>query len=52
MEMNYLIVAGVFLLVIILITWMIRRNQKDKKKFEKEIINSELKPESHKEDKV
>ena len=52
MEMNYLIVAGVFLLVIILIIWMIRRNQKDKKKFEKEIINSELKPESHKEDKV
>jgi len=52
MEMNYLIVAVVLLLVVILIVWIIRRNQKDKKKFEKEIINSELKPESHKEDKV
>jgi preprotein translocase subunit YajC len=52
MEMNYLIVAAVLLAVVILIAWIIRRNQKDKKKFEKEIINSELKPEAHKEDKV
>lgn len=48
MEMNYLIVAAVLLLVIILVAWMIRRNQKDKRKFEKEIIDSELKPEAHK----
>jgi hypothetical protein len=52
MEMNYLIVAAVAVVVIILIVWIIRRNQKDKKKFESEIINSEVKPEAHKEDQV
>ena len=52
MEMNYLIVGAVLLLVIIFLVWVIRRNYKDKKKFEKEIINSELQPEAHKEDKV
>ncbi|MBE5318376.1 hypothetical protein IM793_04345 [Pedobacter sp. MR2016-19] len=47
--MNYPIVIGVALLVVILIAYLIKRNQKDKKEFEEEVIQSELPPE--KEDK-
>ncbi|MDO3627631.1 hypothetical protein [Mucilaginibacter sp. BT774] len=38
--------SGVFIvLIIVLIIWLIRRNRKDEKSFEQEIIQSELKPE-------
>ena len=47
MEINYPIAAFVTLLVIGLIVFLIRRNIKDKKKYEKEKIQSELKPEKH-----
>ena len=47
--MNYPIVIGVAVLVVILIAYLIIRNQKDKKEFEEEVIQSELPPE--KEDK-
>ena len=40
--MNYPIVIGVAVLVIILIAYLIIRNQKDKKEFEEEVIQSEL----------
>jgi preprotein translocase subunit YajC len=43
--MNYPIVVGVAVLVIILIAYLIIRNQKDKKEFEEEVIQSELPPE-------
>ncbi|QXU42509.1 hypothetical protein [Pedobacter sp. D749] len=43
--MNYPIVIGVAVLVIILIAYLIIRNQKDKKEFEEEVIQSELPPE-------
>lgn len=40
--MNYPIVIGVAALVIILIAFLIVRNQKDEKEFEEEVIQSEL----------
>jgi len=40
--MNYPLVIGVAVLVIILIVYLIVRNQKDKKEFEEEVIQSEL----------
>lgn len=43
--MNYLILIGVAVLAIILIAYLIKRNQKDKKEFEEEVIQSELPPE-------
>ncbi|QNR85474.1 hypothetical protein H9N25_03045 [Pedobacter riviphilus] len=43
--MNYPILIGVAVLVIILIVYLIKRNQKDKKTFEEEVIQSELPPE-------
>ncbi|WP_197413285.1 hypothetical protein [Pedobacter sp. Leaf176] len=43
--MNYPILIGVAVLVVILIAYLIKRNQKDKKVFEKETIQSELPPE-------
>ena len=43
--MNYPIVIGVAVLVIILIAYLIIRNQKDKKEFEEEVIQTELPPE-------
>ncbi|WP_293741745.1 hypothetical protein [uncultured Pedobacter sp.] len=40
--MNYPIVIGVAVLVIILIAFLIVRNQKDEKEFEEDVIQSEL----------
>jgi cytochrome c biogenesis protein ResB len=43
---------GLFiLLMIILVIWLIRRNLKDKKSFEKDLMASELKPEEDKQEK-
>jgi len=47
--MNYPILIAVIVLVALLIVFLIRRNRKDKKEFEKEVIDSELPP---KEDKA
>lgn len=52
MEINYLITGLVVLAVICLIIFLIRKNRKDKKTFEKEVIESEIKPEQHDADKV
>ncbi|WP_165499714.1 hypothetical protein [Pedobacter frigidisoli] len=43
--MNYPIIIGVAVLVVILIIYLIIRNQKDKKNFEEDVIQSELPPE-------
>jgi hypothetical protein len=51
MEINYVIVALVVLVVLGLAIYVIKRNKKDLNKFEKEIIDSELKPDKHKEHK-
>ncbi len=45
MEINYWW-AGLFLLLMAaLVIWLIKRNRKDEKIFEEELIQSELKPE-------
>jgi hypothetical protein len=46
-DINYWLVGLLFVVLAILITWFIKRDHKDEKKFEKEIIESELKPEGH-----
>jgi len=43
--MNDPILIGVIVLVVILVGYLIKRNQKDKKEFEQEVIQSELPPE-------
>lgn len=52
MDVNYLIIGLVVLAALAFIVWLIRRNLKDKKEFEKEIIESDLKPEKHDDDHV
>lgn len=47
MEINYTIAGPVLIAVAALIIFLIRRNIKDKKQLEKEIIDSEIKPEKH-----
>lgn len=47
MEVNYYIVIPVGLLVVLMLIWLMRRNSKDKKKFEKSLIDSERQPEKH-----
>lgn len=50
MDINYWIIVPLALVVIIMIIWVIRRDQKDEKTFEKEIIESELPAEKHDEE--
>lgn len=47
MEINYTITIPVFIIIGALIVFLIRRNNKDQKKIEKEIIDAETKPEKH-----
>lgn len=49
---NYPIIVIVFLVVLFLIIYVVRKNRKDRKKFEHDIIRSELKPQKHEEDEV
>jgi len=49
MDVNYLTVAVLLLVVIIGIIFLILRNRKDKRNFEKEMSESEIKPEKHEE---
>ncbi len=46
---NYWWLLPVLVLLTVLVGWMIRRNAKDEKKFEKDFIASEIKPRSHNE---
>lgn len=52
MEVNYVLIGLVALAVIILIAWLIRRNNKDKRDLERKINLSDLTPERHEGDKV
>lgn len=52
MEINYAIAIPVFIAFVALIIFLVRRNNIDKKKMEKEIIDSEIEPEKHKSDRV
>jgi hypothetical protein len=52
MDINYGWVGFALLLMIILIIWIIKRNKKDEKEYEDEIIQSEIKPKKHEDDKV
>lgn len=51
-QVNYPIVIIVIIAVVILLVWIIRRNQKDEKKLEKNIIQSELKPEENEDKEI
>lgn len=47
MDINYWWIAPLAIAVVIMIIWVLKRDQKDKDDFEKEIIESELKSEKH-----
>ena len=51
MDINYWWIAPLAIAVIIMIIWVLKRDQKDKDDFEKEIIESELPPEKHDDDR-
>jgi len=48
MEINYPIVGVILLIAFLLIIFLIRRNKKDQKAFEKNVNESEIEPEQHK----
>ncbi|MBB5638400.1 FtsZ-interacting cell division protein ZipA [Pedobacter cryoconitis] len=52
MEINYIIIIPVIFVVILLLGWLVWRNIKDEKKFEKDMNESEIKPEKHDEDHI
>ncbi|MET3115661.1 hypothetical protein AAKU52_003413 [Pedobacter sp. CG_S7] len=52
MDINYWWVSLALLAMILLISWLIRRNQKDKKVYEKEVMQTEIKPEKHDDEKI
>ena len=49
MEIDYTLVGVILLAFVILIIYLVIRNRKDEKKFEKDMSKSELRPEKHKE---
>jgi len=51
-NINYLEVSLAVLIVAALVVWLVRRNIKDEKKFEKDTIQSELKPDKEEDDKL
>jgi len=52
MEINYVLIGLVALAVIVLIAWLIRRNNRDKKDLERKINLSDLTPEKHHDDEA
>jgi len=52
MDINYLVTGLVFIAVVALIIYLIRRNSKDRRKLEKDITRAELKPDKHNEDEA
>jgi Ca2+/Na+ antiporter len=44
MDINYWVVGAFVVAIVVLIAWLIKRNRKDEKAFEEEIIQSDLKP--------
>jgi len=49
---NYWWVLPIFIVLIILVGWMIRRNVKDEKEYERELMKSEMKPRKHDDNSV
>jgi hypothetical protein len=47
MEINYWWAVIILLGAALLLFWLVKRNLKDKKKFEQETIQAEIKPEKH-----
>lgn len=52
MDINYLVAGLVLLAVVVLLAFLIRRNSKDKRKMERDMSRSELKPDKHSEDEA
>lgn len=52
MELDYVIIGVVIVLALVFILWLVCRNYKDKKEFEQETSQSELKPEKHDDEQV
>jgi hypothetical protein len=52
MEINYYIILPVGLIIVLLLIWLLRRNSKDKKDYEKELIDSDQNPGKHPEGHV
>ncbi|MDY0905641.1 hypothetical protein [Pedobacter sp. CFBP9032] len=50
--MNYPLIIAVSVLVLILIVFLIKRNLKDQKKFEEEIIDAELPPDKEEKENI
>jgi short subunit fatty acids transporter len=50
-NVNYWCVALLAIAIVLLIRWMIKRDRKEEKNFKREIIQSELKADRHKEAK-
>ncbi|WP_170827241.1 FeoB-associated Cys-rich membrane protein [Arcticibacter eurypsychrophilus] len=52
MEIGYFFAGLVLIAVVALIVYLIRRNQKDEKKFEKDLNRSELRPDKHDDEQI
>lgn len=51
MDINIVIIGIILLLVLCLVVYVIVRNQKDRKKFEKDLNQSEMRPERHEDER-
>ena len=51
-EINYPIVIAIVVAAVLFVFWLMRRNQKDEKKFERDMIDSESKPGKHKDQSI
>lgn len=51
METNFVIIGLIFLLVLCLIVYLISKNKKDRKKFEQDLNQSEMRPEQHEDER-
>lgn len=52
MDINYVVAALVLIAIVALIVYLIRRNNKDRKKLVRNMAKSELKPEKHKDEEI
>ncbi|MFC3559714.1 LPXTG cell wall anchor domain-containing protein [Pedobacter jamesrossensis] len=52
MNVNYLVIGGIVLILLILLLFFLKRNHKDEKEFEKDVIQNELETEKHGDDKT
>ena len=50
MQINYYVLAGLFLVFVLLLWILLKRNKKDLKELEHDLNMSEMEPEKHEED--